>query len=60
MTPDQAIATLREFRLLNLGPRLSEAIDVVVAEHERRDPPVEHWWAPGHPGAPKHNMVDAA
>jgi len=35
MNIDQAIETLREFRLLNLGPRLSEAIDVVVAELER-------------------------
>lgn len=50
MTLDQAIATLREFRMLRLGPELSEAIDVVVAEHERRVLPM----------APKHNMDEAA
>ena len=33
MTLDQAIATLSEFRMLRLGPELSEAIDVVVAAH---------------------------
>ena len=36
MNLDQAIATLREFRQLTLGPELSAAIDCVVAEHERR------------------------
>ena len=50
MNLDQAIATLREFRQLTLGPELSEAIDVVVAEHERRVLPM----------APKHNMADAS
>ena len=50
MNADQAIETLREFRMLRLGPELSEAIDCVVAEHERRVLPM----------APKHNMVDAA
>lgn len=33
MTLDQAIATLREFRLLRLGPELGEAIDTIIAAH---------------------------
>lgn len=61
MTLDQAIATLREFRMLRLGPELSEAIDTACDAldalvesdrmyRERRALPM----------APKHNMADAA
>lgn len=75
MTVDQAIATLQEFRMLRLGPELSAAIDVVVAELERNPfravstpavPVAPSLWDGslmyfgGRKIAPKHNMADAA